>query len=122
MGRPACDALDRSWTILACSSDGAAVLEELPALRWPVMLSAEHEAIDGHLPSLRRASERLTAAVDGRVVTPVRAGVVWRTRVQQDDDTLVAVEVDVNVRTMQRRRQRAGRQLAAASLGQLGVR
>src|SRR5207302_1467041 len=29
-------------------------LDHLPASRWPVMPSAEHEAIDGHLPSLRR--------------------------------------------------------------------
>ncbi|MGH6996988.1 MAG: hypothetical protein ACREEO_02290 [Phenylobacterium sp.] len=94
---------------------GVVPLEKLPEASWPVAPSAEHEAIDAHLPSLRRAHERLAAAVDRGTVTGVSASVVWRTRVQQDDDGEVAADLGVGVRTWQRRRQRAERQLAAAS-------
>lgn len=81
----------------------------------PTTPSAEHEALDAFEPSLRRAHERLVAAVDSGVITPLSARVVWRTRVQQDDDADVAAELGVAVRTLQRRRQRAERELAAAS-------
>ena len=40
---------------------------------------------------------------------------MWRTRVQQDADAEVAAELGVDVRTLQRRRQRAERALATAS-------
>jgi DNA-directed RNA polymerase specialized sigma24 family protein len=82
---------------------------------WPTSPSAEHEALDAFEPSLRRAHARLVAAVDSGVITPVSARVVWRTRVQQEDDADVAAELGVAVRTLQRRRQRAERELAAAS-------
>lgn len=90
-------------------------LEELPTTRRPVAPSAEHEAIDADLPSLRRAHDRLAAAVKAGTVTAVSASVVWRTRVLQDDDAQVAADLQVEVRTLQRRRQRAERHLAAAS-------
>ena len=67
------------------------------------------------MPSLRRAHARLSSAVDCGTITAQSATVVWRTRVQQDDDAEVAAELGVAVRTLQRRRQRAERQLAAAS-------
>src|SRR4051794_40671168 len=38
-------------------------LEDLPESRWPVAPSAEHEAIDAHVPSLLRAHACLNAAV-----------------------------------------------------------
>lgn len=77
--------------------------------------SAEQEALDAFEPSLRRAHAHLAAAVERGTVSRAGASVVWRTRVQQDDEAEVAAELGVNVRTMQRRRQRAERQLAAAS-------
>ena len=82
---------------------------------WPPAPSAEHEAIEAFEPSLRRAHAHLAAAVDRGTITPSSATVVWRTRVQQDDDAEVAADLGMNVRTMQRRRQRAERQLARAS-------
>ncbi len=82
---------------------------------WPSTPSAEHEAVEAFEPSLRRAHAHLAAAVDRGTISRASAGVVWRTRVQQDDDAEVAAELGVNVRTLQRRRQRAERQLAAAS-------
>lgn len=77
--------------------------------------SAENVAIDAEPASLRRAHARLRAAVDAGVISPRSAAVVWRTRIQDYDETQVAAELGVNVRTMQRRRQRAERTLAAAS-------
>jgi DNA-directed RNA polymerase specialized sigma24 family protein len=77
--------------------------------------SAEHEALEAHGPSLRRAHARLVAAVDRGAISRTSASVVWRTRVQEDDDAEVAAELGVGVRTLQRRRQRAERQLARAS-------
>lgn len=82
---------------------------------WPIAPSAEHEALDSVVPSLRRAHARLVDAVNRRTITATTAAVIWRTRVQQDDDADVAADLGVNVRTLQRRRQRAERQLAAAS-------
>ncbi|MGH2370716.1 MAG: hypothetical protein ACRDI2_21270 [Chloroflexota bacterium] len=41
------------------------------------------------------------------------ARVVWRTRILQDDDARIAGDLGVAVRTLQRRRQRAERQLAS---------
>jgi len=78
---------------------------------WPPSPSAEHEALDSFEPSLRRAHARLVAAVDTRTISRVSASVFWRTRVQQDDDAEVASELGVGVHTLQRRRQRAERQL-----------
>ncbi len=88
-------------------------LEEVVEARRPAVPSAEHEALDAEEPSLRRAHARLVAAVGRGAITPLSASVVWRTRVQQDDDAEVAADLGVNVRTLQRRRQRAERQLAA---------
>jgi DNA-directed RNA polymerase specialized sigma24 family protein len=90
-------------------------LDHVPARRWPHVPSAEHEALDAVVPSLRRAHARLVSAIDAGAITPLSAAVVWRTRVQQDDDTEVAAELGVGVRTLQRRRQRAERELAKAS-------
>ncbi len=90
-------------------------LDGVPARRWPHVPSAEHEALDAEGPSLRRAHARLVSAVDAGAITPLSARVVWRTRVQQDDDAEVAAELGVAVRTLQRRRQRAERELAKAS-------
>lgn len=81
----------------------------------PTTPSAEHEALDAFEPSLRRAHAHLAAAVERGTISRASAGVVWRTRVQQDDDAQVAADLGVNVRTLQRRRQRAERLLAAAS-------
>lgn len=58
---------------------------------------------------------RLVNAVDRGRITATSAAVVWRTRVQQEDDAEVAAELGVDVRTLQRRRQRAERALAKAS-------
>jgi DNA-directed RNA polymerase specialized sigma24 family protein len=101
--------------VLATANDGPLSLEDVSEARRPVAPSAEHEAVDADGPSLRRAHGRLLTAVEGGVIPPLGAAVVWRTRVQQDDDAEVAAELGVNVRTLQRRRQRAERQLAAAS-------
>lgn len=90
-------------------------LDDVPEARWPAAQSAEHDALDAHAPSLERAHARLVAAVENGVISPLSATVVWRTRVQQDDDTDVAADLGVDVRTMQRRRQRAERKLGAAS-------
>lgn len=90
-------------------------LDDLPPDQWPATPSAEHEAIDADLPSLRRAHAQLAGAVDRGTITAISAAVVWRTRVQQHADDEVADELGVGVRTLQRRRQRAERQLARAS-------
>lgn len=90
-------------------------LESVRDNLWPTTPSAEHEALDAFEPSLRRAHAHLAAAIERGTISRAGASVVWRTRVQQDDDAEVAVELGVNVRTLQRRRQRAERQLAAAS-------
>jgi hypothetical protein len=90
-------------------------LDDIVEARRPVAPSAEYEALDAEAPSLRRAHARLAAAVDRGAITATSALVVWRTRVQQDDDAEVAADLGVAVRTLQRRRQRAERQLAAAS-------
>lgn len=90
-------------------------LDGVPARRWPHVPSAEHEALESEASSLRRAHARLASAVDTGAITPLSARVVWRTRVQQDDDAEVAAELGVAVRTLQRRRQRAERELAKAS-------
>lgn len=82
---------------------------------WPTSPSAEYEAIDAFEPSLRRAHARLASAVDEGTITEASAAVVWRTRVVGYDDVDVAADLGVNVRTLQRRRQRAERQLAAVS-------
>lgn len=94
---------------------GQVSLEGVAESRWPAEPSAEHEAIDSVVPSLRRAHARLAEAVESGAVTPVSAAVVWRTRVQQEDDAEVAAALGVAVRTLQRRRQRAERELARAS-------
>lgn len=90
-------------------------LDRLTDDRRPVVPSAEEEALDAEGPSLRRAHARLVAAVDRGAVTAASAAVVWRTRVQQHDDAEVAADLGVEVRTLQRRRQRTERLLAAAS-------
>ena len=90
-------------------------LEHIRDDLWPTAPSAEHEALDSVVPSLRRAHACLVEAVNRRTITATTAVVIWRTRVQQDDDGDVAADLGVGVRTLQRRRQRAERQLAAAS-------
>lgn len=90
-------------------------LEHVPDRLWPTSPSAEHEALESVGPSLRRAHAHLVEAVNRRTISAASATVIWRTRVQEDDDLDVAADLGVGVRTMQRRRQRAERQLAAAS-------
>lgn len=77
--------------------------------------SAEHEALDAPMPSLRSAHARLALAVDREDITPASAAIVWRSRIQQHDDADIAADLGVGVRTLQRRRQRAERRLALAS-------
>lgn len=93
----------------------AVSLEDLAPARWPATPSAEHEALDGHVPSLRRAHARLLASVEGGDITPTSATVVCRTRILEDDEADVAAELGVGVRSLQRRRQRTERELAKAS-------
>lgn len=80
----------------------------------PLTRSAEDDALDHEIASLRRAHARISSAVDRGAISPLSARVVWRTRVQQYDDADVAAELGVAVRTLQRRRQRAERELALA--------
>lgn len=89
-------------------------LDEVPDGRLRQASSAEDEAIDGEGPSLQRAHALLATAVHRGTITAASATVVWRTRVQQDDDVDVTADLGVGVRTLQRRRQRAERLLAAA--------
>ena len=97
-------------------ADATAVsLEDLSPGRSPAAPSAEQEALDGHVPSLRRAHARLLASVDGGTITPTSATVLWRTRILEEDEADVAAELGVGVRTLQRRRQRTERELAKAS-------
>jgi len=93
---------------------GPVSLDHVAESQRPVVPSAEHEALEAEVPSLHRAHARLSAAVDRGTITAQSATVVWRTRVQQDDDAEVAAELGVGVRTLQRRRQRAERLLAAS--------
>lgn len=92
----------------------ATSLDDLSADLLPAAPSAEHEAIDAVGPSLRRAHGVLAAAVASGAISRTSATVVWRTRVQQHDDAEVAADLGVEVRTLQRRRQRAERDLATA--------
>lgn len=96
-------------------NDHTLPLDDLPPERWPAAPSAEHEATEAHLASLHRVHATLRSAVDQGTITPGSAEVVWRTRIQQDDEADVANELGVKLRTLQRRRQRAERQLARAS-------
>jgi DNA-directed RNA polymerase specialized sigma24 family protein len=89
-------------------------LDEVPDRSLHAASSAEEEAIEGEAQSLQRAHALLSGAVDSGTITAASASVVWRTRVQQDDDADVAADLGVGVRTLQRRRQRAERNLAAA--------
>lgn len=91
---------------------GRVSLEHVPEACRPAMPSAEHDALDSEPASLRRAHARLTDAIERGVITHLSARVVWHTRVQQADDADVAAQLGVSVRTLQRRRQRAERQLA----------
>ena len=84
--------------------------DQLPPTR-----SAEDETLDADVASLRRAHAQLAEAVARSAITPLSARVVWRTRVQQFDDAEVAAELGMAVRSVQRRRQRAERELAFAS-------
>ena len=98
------------------STDAKGVsIEDLAPRRWPAAPSAEQEALDGQVPSLRRAHARLLASVEGGAITPTSATVVWRTRILEDDEADVAADLGVGVRTLQRRRQRTERELAKAS-------
>ena len=76
--------------------------------------SAEDAVVEDELASLRRAHALLADALDRGTITPASASLVWRTRVQLYDDAEVAQELGIGVRTMQKRRQRAERQLALA--------
>jgi hypothetical protein len=107
----------RKWYLRSVMdpSGGAASLDHLPDSHQPVAPSAEHEALEAVGPSLRCAQARLRTAVVEGTITPLSAAVVWRTRVVQEDDAAVARSLGVEVRTMQRRRQRAERLLAQAS-------
>lgn len=81
----------------------------------PPAPSAEDDAIDAELASLRRAHARLAAAIDVGSISSRSAHVVWRSRVEQYDDAEIAAELGVAVKSLQRRRQRAERELARAS-------
>jgi hypothetical protein len=96
------------------TADRIVSLDHVAEQRRPAVPSAEHEALEAEVPSLRRAHARLAAAVERGAITAQSAAVVWRTRVQQDDEAEVAAELGVGVRTLQRRRQRTERLLAAA--------
>ena len=89
-------------------------LRSAGAQKLSVSPSAEAEAEEDQVASLRRAHALLARAVGRGTITPASASLVWRTRVLQYDDLEVAAELGVGVRTMQRRRQRAERQLALA--------
>ncbi len=93
---------------------GAVPLDAIPEAYWPVAPSAEDDALDTYEESLRRAHGCLVDAVERGRISRLSAAVIWRTRVNEDDDADVAAEFGLAVRTLQRRRQRAARQLAAA--------
>lgn len=95
-------------------ASGPVSLDHVGERRGPAAPSAEHEALEAEVPSLRSAHARLMAAISRGAITAQSATVVWRTRVQQEDDAEVAAELGVAVRTLQRRRQRAERLLAKA--------
>lgn len=106
----------KNYVQTVTGADAMAVsLQDLSPGRSPAAPSAEQEALDGHIPSLRRAHARLLASVDGGTITPTSATVVWRTRILEEDEADVAAELGVRVRTLQRRRQRTERELAKAS-------
>lgn len=90
-------------------------LDEVAERRHPTGPSAEDEATESEVPSLRRAHARLVAAVEQGTITPASAFVVWRASVQQEEDEDIAEDLGVTVRTLQRRRQRSQRNLAKAS-------
>jgi len=90
-------------------------LERVAPVACGSVPSAEHEALDAPMPSLRSAHARLALAVDQKDITPAAAAIVWRSRIQQYNDTEIAADLGVGVRTLQRRRQRAERSLAVAS-------
>ena len=89
-------------------------LDEVPDRSLHAASSAEDEVLDAEAASLQRAHALLTDAIQSGTITAASASVVWRTRVQQDNDADVAADLGVGVRTLQRRRQRAERSLAAA--------
>jgi DNA-directed RNA polymerase specialized sigma24 family protein len=90
-------------------------LDDVSPDRCPASRSAEEVALEAERASLGRAHRRLAAAVTARTISPTSASVVWRVHVQDHDDADVAADLGVEVRTLQRRRQRAERELTRAS-------
>ena len=77
--------------------------------------SAEDEAVDGEDAGLRLIHSRLASAARAGTITPTAARIIWRTRITGEPDQDVAEDFAMNVRALQRRRQRAERRLEAAS-------
>ena len=77
--------------------------------------SAEDVAIEGEHAGLRLVHSRLAGAARAGTITPLAARIIWRTRISGEPDEDVATDFSMNVRSLQRRRQRAERRLQAAS-------
>lgn len=89
-------------------------LETLPASRVPSCPSAEDRSLGAEVPSLQRAHDTLRRAIDGGSITAAAAHIIWQTRVVGVGDAEIADALGVGRKTLQRRRQRAERQLAVA--------
>jgi hypothetical protein len=89
-------------------------LESAGALR-KARPSAEHEVLDAEAAGMRDVRARLVSAATDGTITPVAARIIWRTRIGGEPDHAVAADFAMNVRSLQRRRQRAERRLAQAS-------
>jgi DNA-directed RNA polymerase specialized sigma24 family protein len=89
-------------------------LDEISPRLQPATPSAEDDALDSEIPSLQRAYGTLAMAVAAGAISDTAANIIWQTRIVGASDPDVASELGLRLRTMQRRRQRAERQLAAA--------
>lgn len=99
---------------LRARDQAALSLDEVPVECWPSSPSAEHEALDSYLAGMNSARDRLAGAVRRGTIGPEAADVIWRVRVRDEDEADVASTLGTPLRTLQRRRQRAERQLALA--------
>jgi hypothetical protein len=77
--------------------------------------SAEDDAMEGEDAGLRLVHSQLAGAARAGTITPIAARIIWRTRITGESDQDVAADFSMNVRSLQRRRQRAERRLQAAS-------
>lgn len=106
----------RKWYLRNLATDDSCHvgLESLATKHQPSCPSAEQAAMGGERLGLQQTHRILRNALDLGAITDTAAHIIWQTRIVGTDDAKVAGDLGVRIKTLQRRRQRAERQLAAA--------